>query len=131
MIEQRDRSTRRRRIFFVLFTVILSIFVFAFYRFSLFLDIFFPQIMWVYIISLAALMIIYIFYNHGFLHKGLTVDMLPLDWDEEKKQDFIRCSKNRTKRSAWMLSFIIAFFSTFVLEAFELFVLPIILGWFI
>lgn len=130
MIEQKDRSAFRRRVFFTLFTVLLSAFVFAFYRFSLFIDVFFPEIMWVYIIALAVLIFVYIFYNRGFLHKGITPEMLPHDWDDEKKNEFIEYTERRMRRSAWMLPFIIAFFATFVIESFELFVLPIILGWF-
>ena len=130
MIEQKVMPTKRRKVFFILFTIALSVVVFAFYRFSLFVDFFFPVIMWVYTIALAVLTMIYIFYNRGFLHKGITVQMLPIDWDDEKKQDFIRDAERRIRRSSWMLSFMVAFFATFVLEAFELFVLPILSGWF-
>ena len=130
MIEQKGRSPKIRKVLFVLFTIALSAVVFAFYRFSLSLEFLFPIVVWIYLVGLAVLAISYIFYNRGFLRKGVTADMLPSDWDEEKKRDFVQDAERRIRRSSWMLSLMIAFFATFVLEALELFVLPVFYGWF-
>lgn len=130
MNEQKDGSIKKRKVFYILFTIALSAVLFAFYRFSLFIGFFFPVVMWVYIVALAVLTLTYIFYNRGFLRKGVTVEMLPLEWKEEKKRDFVRDAEDRIKRSAWMLSFMVSFFATFLLDAFELFVLPVFIGWF-
>ena len=130
MNEQKDKLTGKRKVCFILFTLALSIAVFAFYRFSLWIGFLFPIVMWVYLVGLALTAIVYIVYNRGFLRKGITEEMLPFDWDEEKKRDFVRDAERRIKRSAWMLSLMTAFFATFVIEAFELFVLPIFNGWF-
>lgn len=131
MIAQKDKQTGKKKVLFVLFTVALSLVAFAFYRFSLYnIEALFPIVMWTYLVSLAFLAIFYIFYNRGFLHKGITEDMLPSDWDDEKKREFVRDAESRMRRSAWMICLMIAFLMTFVLEAIELFVLPIFYGWF-
>ena len=129
MIEQNRRPRCKRKVFFMLFTSAMSVIMFAVYRFSLFLDFFFSQIMWTYIIAVAMLILACIFYNRGFLHKGITPEMLPIDWDEKKKQEFIRDAEKRIRRSAWMFSMIVALLATFFFEAFELFVLPLLYGW--
>lgn len=125
-----QRSQDRRTVVRVLCTVALSVIVFTFYRFSLAVDFFFPIVMWSYMALLAVLVFVYIIYNRGFSRKGVTVDMLPEEWSEEKKQDFVADAQRRLKRSKWMLIFIIAFLLTFLMEALELFVLPMFSSWF-
>ncbi len=125
-----QRSKDRKTVIRVLCTVALSVIVFTFYRFSLAVDFFFPIVMWSYMAILAVLVFVYIIYNRGFSRKGITVDMLPEEWSEEKKQDFVADAQRRLKRSKWMLIFIIAFVVTFLMEALELFVLPMFSSWF-
>ncbi len=91
---------------------------------------FFPLVMWGYMAVLAVLVFVYIIYNRGFSRKGITEDMLPASWDDDKKREFVESGKRRTERSRWLLSAIVAFASTFFVEAVQLFVLPTIFGWF-
>ena len=78
--------------------------------------------------SLAILFVAYIIYNRGFSRKGVTVDMLPSEWSEEKKLEFIENGKVRLEKSKWLLIFIISLMFTFIAEAFALFVFPMIEG---
>ena len=128
--DAKQSSKDRKTVIRVLCTVALSVIVFTFYRFSLAVDFFFPIVMWSYMAILAVLVFVYIIYNRGFSRKGVTVDMLPEEWSEEKKQDFVADARRRLKRSKWMLIFIIAFLVTFLMEALELFVLPMFSSWF-
>ena len=69
-------------------TVVLSLVLLAFYYFSLNFS-FFPFVMWGYMIALAALALAYIIYNRGMSRKGITEDMLPDEWDADKKREYI------------------------------------------
>ena len=115
----------------------LSAFFCAFYYFSLelstkngdtWLYYIFPVVMFSYIVALIALTFVYIIYNRGFSRKGVTIDMLPVEWSEEKKIEFIENGKIRLRRSKWILIFIISLFFTFIAEAFVFFVLPMLEG---
>ncbi len=110
-------------------TVVLSLVLLAFYYFSLNFS-FFPFVMWGYMIALAALALAYIIYNRGMSRKGITEDMLPDEWDADKKREYIENGNNRLKRSKWMLILMIAFVITFAAEAITLFVVPLIDGLF-
>ncbi len=128
--DAKQSSEDRKIVIRVLCTVALSVIVFTFYRFSLAVDFFFPIVMWSYMAILAVLVFVYIIYNRGFSRKGVTVDMLPEEWSAEKKQSFVADAERRLRRSKWMLILIIAFLVTFLMEALELFVLPMFSGWF-
>lgn len=110
-------------------TVVLSLVLLAFYYFSLNFS-FFPFVMWGYMIALAALALAYIIYNRGMSRKGITADMLPDEWEEDKKREYIENGNNRLRRSKWMLILMIAFVITFAAEAITLFVVPLIDGLF-
>jgi hypothetical protein len=75
-----------------------------------------------YCVSFAALMIIYLIYNRAFVNKDVTVDMLPAEWSEEKKQAFVEDTRARAEKSRWMLMLIIPFVVVFMAEALYLFV---------
>ena len=75
-----------------------------------------------YFLVFAVLIITYLAYNRGFVNKDVTVEMLPADWSEEKKQDFITAEKTRAEKSRWMLTVIIPFVVVFMCEALYLFV---------
>lgn len=119
----------KRKVTTILLTVVLTAVVAAFYYFSLAFD-FFPVVMWGYMIALAVLVLVYIFYNRGFSRKGVTVYMLPDDWSQEKKETFVSDAQKRLRVSKWMLVLIFAFLFTFMLEALLLFVAPIFGGLF-
>ena len=118
-------------------TVGLSAFFCAFYYCSMEISsrnielyYFFPTVMFIYMAVLALLVLAYIIYNRGFSRKGVTVDMLPLEWSEEKKLQFVESGRIRLEKSKWLLIFIISFMFTFIVEAFTLFVIPMLKGFF-
>ncbi len=110
-------------------TLVLSLALLAFYYISLNFR-FFPFVMWGFMVALACLALDYIIYNRGMSRKGVTEDMLPDEWDADKKREFIESGINRLERSRWMLMFIIAFMVTFAVEAITLFLVPLIDGLF-
>ena len=126
-----DKRSDRKKVAMILTTVALTVVVAAFYYFSLAFD-FFPIVMWGYMIALTVLVLVYLFYNRGFSRKGITVDMLPEEWEDSKKQEFVEDAKRRLKGSKWMLVLILAFVFTFLIEALMLFVSPVfgkMFGW--
>lgn len=91
---------------------------------------FFNIVMWVYMAIETLFVLTYVIYNRGFSRKGVTRDMLPDDWSDEKKEEFIEDGKRRLHASRWMLVVILAFMFTFAVDILELFVFPTVLGWF-
>ena len=79
-------------------------------------------VMIAYFVVFAALIITYLAYNRGFVNKDVTVDMLPADWSEEKKQEFVEGNRRRAENSRWMMVVIIPFIIVFMCEALYLFV---------
>lgn len=79
-------------------------------------------IMIIYFVAFAVLIISYLAYNRAFINKDVTVDMLPLEWSEEKKQAFVEGNRRRAEKSRWMVSLIIPFVVVFMCEALYLFV---------
>ena len=79
-------------------------------------------VMIAYFLVFAAMLITYLAYNRGFVNKDVTIDMLPADWSEEKKQEFVAANKARVQKSRWMLTVIIPFVVVFMCEALYLFV---------
>lgn len=77
---------------------------------------------WGYMLVFGGFLVAYIAYNRAFTRKEITADMLPDDWSEQKKQDYINDGKIRMEKSRWMLSVIIPFLVTFMAEALYLFV---------
>ena len=112
-------------------TVGLSAFFCAFYYFAIEISTlspslyyFFPIVMFTYMAVLTVLIFVYIIYNRGFSRKGVTAEMLPDEWSEEKKLEFIENGKVRLKRSKWILMLIIALFFTFIADTFVMYALP-------
>ncbi len=124
-MNKNDKSKLRH---FVVATV-LSLVLLAFYYFSMNFN-FFPIVMISYMVALALLAFVYIIYNRAFSRKGVTEEMLPLEWDIEKKREFIEDGARRLAKSRWMLMGIIALIVTFVVEAVTLFLIPLVSGWF-
>lgn len=79
-------------------------------------------VMVAYFLAFAALIITYLAYNRAFVNKDVTVDMLPADWSEEKKQAFVEGNRRRAEKSRWMVTVIIPFLIVFMCEALYLFV---------
>ena len=79
--------------------------------------------MWGYMIILTVLIVAYIVYNRGFTRRGVGLEMLPEDWSEERRREFVEDGKRRLSKSKWVLMLIIGFLFTFLFDAFELFVI--------
>ena len=129
------KKLNKKQLIHLIATVGLSAFFCAFYYCSMEISsrkielyYFFPAVMFAYMGALAILVLVYIIYNRGFSRKGVTVDMLPAEWSEEKKLEFVNNGKLRLEKSKWLLVFIIALLFTFIAEAFALFVIPMIEG---
>ena len=76
----------------------------------------------VYFVAFAALIVSYLLYNRAFVNKDVTVEMLPDEWSEEKKQAFVEGNRIRAEKSRWMVTLIIPFVVVFMCEALYLFV---------
>ena len=124
-MEKKDKIAIR----YLIGTLLLSLVLLAFYYFSLNFD-FFPFVMWGYMVALALTAFAYVIYNRGMSRKGVSEDMLPDEWDADRKREYVEDGKKRLGRSRWMLSFIIAFVVTFAAEAIVLFFVPLIDGLF-
>ena len=79
-------------------------------------------VMIAYFLVFAVVLIAYLAYNRGFVNKNVTAEMLPADWSEEKKQEFLNAEKVRAQKSRWMLTVLIPFIIVFMCEALYLFV---------
>ena len=79
-------------------------------------------IMVTYMVAFAGLLVAYLIYNRGFMYKNVTVDMLPVEWSEEKKYTFVEDNKQRAAKSRWMLVLIIPLIVVFMAEALYFFV---------
>ena len=114
----------------VLLAIVLvsSVIVYGTYR--ILIDRFYLSVLIAYMVIETAFILAYMIYNRGFSRKGVTRDMLPPDWSEEKKDEFIRSGEERLKGSRWMLVIILAFLFTFFAEIVELYFLPFVLGLF-
>ena len=133
--DKKDGAAKKldnKKLMYLFSTVGFSAFFCAFYYCSMEISsrnielyYFFPAVMFIYMAALTILVFVYIIYNRGFSRKGITVDMLPLEWSEERKKEFVESGNLRLKRSKWLLVFIISFLFTFIVEAVMLFVLPL------
>lgn len=72
----------------------------------------------------------YWFYNRGFSRKGVTPEMLPKEWSDEKKRQFIADGERRIKKSRWMIFIILPFCVVFIVELFMLYIWPTLYGFF-
>ncbi len=79
-------------------------------------------IMVIYMVAFAGLLLVYLIYNRGFVNKNVTEDMLPMEWSEEKKTEFVEGNRRRAEQSRWMLVLIIPLIVVFMAEALYLFV---------
>ncbi len=79
-------------------------------------------VMIAYFVVFAALLVGYLAYNRAFVNKDVTVDMLPAEWSDEKKQAFVDDNRSRAEKSRWMMTVIIPFVVVFLAEALYLFV---------
>ena len=62
---------------------------------------------------------------------NVTPEMLPDDWSDEQKQEFIEDGKRRLQKSKPLLMLTFAFAFTFCVDIIELVAIPTIKGWFL
>ena len=106
-------------------TVVVTLIVFVIYRLSMSTPYF--HIVFIAYLALATVAILgYVIYNRGFSRRGLTAEMLPQEWSEDKKHEFIEDGEIRLKRSRNLLIIVIAFGFTFAIDIIELFTIPLI-----
>ena len=119
-----DRETKRRLWATIVLTVILFVIWFGCIAVgeAQHNEVLVYGVMTAYFLVFAVLIITYLAYNRGFVNKDVTVEMLPPDWSEEKKQAFVAAEKSRAEKSRWMMIVIIPFLVVFMCEALYLFV---------
>lgn len=120
---QRPEAARERVLVLVL-TLVLMILYFSVQRMAD--DGTLPRavgkaVMIIYMVSFGGLLVSYLVYNRAFINKDVTIDMLPEDWPEEKKQAFVDGNRQRAERSRWLLLLLIPFIFVFMAEALYLF----------
>lgn len=91
---------------------------------------FFNIVLIAYMVAAAACIFTYFIYNRGMTRNGVTPDMLPDDWSDEQKQEFIDDGKRRLQKSKHLLILCFAFAFTFCADIIELVVIPTVRGWF-
>ena len=127
---ERGTAEKGRATVLRLMTLILvTMTVFAVYRFFLG-RLYFEITLGIYMVLATVLILIYVIYNRGLSRRRLTEDMLPADWSEEQKWEFLADGERRLRRSSWMLIPIFAFLFTFAFDLLELFILPTVRGFF-
>lgn len=78
----------------------------------------------VYGVVLAAVSFSYVMYNRGFSRRRVTYEMLPSDWSDEKKREFIEDGKRRLEKSKWMLTLIIPLVAIYAYEVIDIYIVP-------
>lgn len=75
-----------------------------------------------YMIALAVMAIVYIAYNYAFTRNDISLDDLPSDWSDEKKQEYISRVAQHKQSSRWMLFVIFPLAVTFIADFLYLYV---------
>ena len=114
-----EKKAVQRLILLLLVTVAVALFYRVMMNFY-----YFEIVLIAYMVLFTALIVAYLIYNRGFTRRGVTREMLPADWSEEKKTEFLEDRDRRLLRSRWMIIPMFAFVVTFAMDAIELFVLP-------
>ena len=114
-----DPKAVRRLILLVLVTLVVYLFYRVMMNFS-----YFKIVMITYGVLSVGVTAAYLIYNRGTTLRGIKREMLPDDWSEEKKTEFLEEGERRQKKSRWMIIPIFAFFFTAAWDAIELFVIP-------
>ena len=81
----------------------------------------FEPILPIYLVITTVLLCAYIVMNRGFSNKPIESDVLPSDWDEEKKRKYIEEDTERKKKSKKLMIFILPFVLTFFIDMIYLF----------
>ncbi|MBQ8431446.1 MAG: hypothetical protein IJX28_01035 [Clostridia bacterium] len=79
---------------------------------------------YIYIAAGVILGLGYVIYNKGFSGKDVTPEMLPDTMSPAEKHAFIEDSKERMRKSRWVLTFLIPILLTLACDMLYLIVLP-------
>ena len=90
---------------------------------------FFNIVLIIYMVLAAACTLLYLIYNRGMSRSGVTEEMLPDDWSDEQKREFIEDGEMRLRKTKHLLIVILAFFFTFAVDIIELVVIPFFQSW--
>ena len=126
MSEKQPSKFKKSSLIYLISLVLLSAIVFAIYRFMIYLC-FFEAALISYMAIETVFVLVYVIYNRGFSRRGITVEMLPQSWSDEKKEEFIASGVRRFEKSKWMLVVILAFLLTFLIDMIELWIVPFLL----
>ena len=118
-------AKNKGKLIMILCTILLSVIVFTIYRILLNFY-YFEIILGIYMGITTALLLAYLIYNRGFSRKDVTIEMLPLDWSEDRKRNFIDNAEKRVQKSRWLFVILLSFILTFVFDAIDLFVRPLL-----
>ena len=129
-IQNKNGNKKINKSTLVLMAIVIlsSVIVYGTYR--ILINRYYLLVLVAYMAVETVFILAYLIYNRGFSRKGVTREMLPDDWDDEKKDAFIASGEERLKRSRWMLVIILAFLFTFFAEIIELYFLPFLFGLF-
>ena len=121
-----DKQIAKANTLRLIATAVVTLAVFLIYRLMMNTPYFYAVFI-AYLVLATAAVLGYVIYNRGFSRKGLTADMLPPEWDEQKKREYIEDGEIRLKKSRKLLIIVIAFGFTFAIDIIELFTIPLIM----
>lgn len=84
----------------------------------------FQMIFGVYMAAWVISFMAYWMYNRGFSRKDVTPEMLPKEWSDERKQQFIDDGIRRMQKSRWLLYIIIPLCFVFMAEIIMTYIWP-------
>ena len=116
------KETQKRKLGYLLMVIVNAIIIFGLYRVLVALG-YFKAVFIVYTVLFTGITVGYLIYNRAMSRKGLTMEMLPDAWDEDKKRAYLADGERRLERSKWVLTLIIPFVLTMAYDVLDLFVL--------
>ena len=129
-LQNKNRNKKINKSALVLLAIVILSSVLVYGTYKILLERFYLAVLIAYMVIETVFILAYLIYNRGFSRKGVTREMLPAEWSEDKKDEFIRSGEERLKSSRWMLVIILAFLFTFFIEIIELYFLPFLFGLF-
>ena len=100
--EVNTKASKKAVVKLLLLVAITAVLVFV-YRFFMDMPVF-AYVFWGYISAATVLALVYVIYNRGFSRKGVTKDMLPDDWSDDKKESFIEDGKRSEEHTSELQS---------------------------
>ena len=129
--QKRERKRAATRKNLVTFAELLAVTATVFVVYRVLMNYrFFNIVLIIYMVLATAGTLFYVIYNRDMSRKGVTADMLPDDWSDEKKREFVEDGEMRLKKTRHLLMLLFAFYFTFVVDIIELVEIPMFSGWF-